>query len=362
VSISGSGDVKVGGRVAGLTANIPARGTSGPGELEAQRVSVSIAGSGDATVRAHETLNVSVAGSGDVRYYGDPAVTKSGPGLGQGPPRGSRVVLMPGWFRPRGRPRSPSDRSGALAGVHRLLALHAWFVGRGGRAPENRMRSVPRRQALLRHPRARDRGAHARGGRRAGLHLVLELGIEWYEGWSEIIVLPEPVRARTRGDDEAGVVHLTNDPMAGEAWLGGPVVLSYEDVALAGDEEQRVAGYNVVIHEFAHKLDMRNGDPNGFPPLHPGMAVAAWKAAFAPAYADFCKRVDAADRLRGHRAQAALDALPIDPYAAESPGEFFAVGSEAFFETPELLAPAYPAVYEQLKLFYRQDPQARLSA
>lgn len=62
-----------------------------------------------------------------------------------------------------------------------------------------------------------------------------------------------------------------------------------------------------------------------------------------------------------HKAQAALDALPIDPYAAESPGEFFAVASEAFFETPELLAPAYPEVYEQLARFYRQDPNARLA-
>jgi len=156
------------------------------------------------------------------------------------------------------------------------------------------------------------------------------------------------------------VVHLTNDPMAGEAWLGGPVVLSYEDVALAADERERVAGYNVVIHEFAHKLDMRNGDPNGFPPLHSGMSREAWKRAFSAAYEDFCKRVDAADRLPERRMQAALDALPIDPYAAEAPAEFFAVGSEAFFETPELLQPAYPAVYEQLRLFYRQDPLARL--
>ena len=105
---------------------------------------------------------------------------------------------------------------------------------------------------------------------------------------------------------------------------------------------------------------MRNGEPNGFPPLHSGMKIAAWNAAFSAAYDDFCKRVDAADRLPERRMQAALDALPIDPYAAESPGEFFAVGSEAFFETPELLAPAYPAVYEQLRLFYRQDPLARL--
>ncbi|MEO7742651.1 MAG: M90 family metallopeptidase [Usitatibacter sp.] len=190
--------------------------------------------------------------------------------------------------------------------------------------------------------------------------LVLELGIEWYQGWSEVIVYPSQFAPERETIDEAGVVHLTNDPMAGEAWLGGPVILSYEDVALAGDEEQRIAGYNVVIHEFAHKLDMRNGEPNGFPPLHPGMGASAWKRAFAQGYEDFCRRVDVAQALPEHRIDAALDNLPIDPYAAESPGEFFAVGSEAFFETPELLAAAYPTIYAQMRLFYRQDPLARL--
>lgn len=190
--------------------------------------------------------------------------------------------------------------------------------------------------------------------------LVLELGIEWYDGWSEVIVYPSQFAPEREVVDEAGVVHVTRDAMSGEAWLGGPVVLSYEDVALAADAEARVAGFNVVIHEFAHKLDMLNGDPNGFPPLHEGMAPAAWKRALGEAYEDFCRRVDAAERQHGDRAQAALDALPLDPYAAESAGEFFAVGSEAFFETPELLAPAYPAMYEQLRQFYRQDPLARL--
>ncbi|QJR15520.1 zinc-dependent peptidase [Usitatibacter palustris] len=190
--------------------------------------------------------------------------------------------------------------------------------------------------------------------------LVLELGIEWYDGWSEVIVYPSQFAPEREEMDEDGVVHLTRDPMAGEAWLGGPVILSYEDVAMAGDEEVRVAGYNVVIHEFAHKLDMRQGDPNGFPPLHAGMAVAAWRKAFSAAYDDFCARVDEADALAEEDDGEALDTLPIDPYASENPAEFFAVISEAFFETPELLAPEYPAVYEQLRLFYRQDPLARL--
>src|SRR5260221_1602923 len=189
--------------------------------------------------------------------------------------------------------------------------------------------------------------------------LVLDVGIDCYDGWSEVIVYPSQFAPEREEVDEAGVVHLTQHAMSGEAWLGGPVILSYEDVAMAADEELRVAGYNVVIHEFAHKLDMRNGDPNGFPPLHAGMKAKEWKGVFSTADADFCRRVDAAQPLSDRRMQAAFDALPIDPYGAQSAGEFFAVASEAFFETPELLAPAYPAVYAQLRLFYRQEPLAR---
>jgi Mlc titration factor MtfA (ptsG expression regulator) len=191
--------------------------------------------------------------------------------------------------------------------------------------------------------------------------LVLELGLEWYDGWSDIIVYPGQFVPEREVMDENGVVHRVNDPLAGEAWLGGPVILSYEDVALAGDEQARVAGYNVVIHEFAHKLDMLSGEPNGCPPLHKGMTLAAWKDAFSGAFGDFCRRVDEADAKSEADGGAALDELPIDPYAAESPSEFFAVVSEAFFETPEWLEPAYPAVYGQLRQFYRQDPLARLA-
>ena len=242
------------------------------------------------------------------------------------------------WLFMRGLSREEDERLRALCGEF-LAAKH--FTGVHGLEVSREMQVEIAAQACI---------------------LVLELGARWYEGWSEVIVYPSQFAPQREIVDEAGVVHLTNDPMAGEAWLGGPVVLSYEDVALTADEGARVAGYNVVIHEFAHKLDMRNGDPNGFPPLHAGMSARAWKAAFTEAFEDFCARVDAADALPEHRVQDALDELPIDPYAAESAGEFFAVASEAFFETPELLAPAYPAVYEQLRLFYRQDPQARLAS
>ena len=189
--------------------------------------------------------------------------------------------------------------------------------------------------------------------------LVLELGLDYFDGWSEIVVYPSQFLPERDVMDEAGVVHTTRDALAGEAWLGGPVVLSYEDVARTGDPLNSIDGYNVVIHEFAHKLDMRNGEANGFPPLQKGMNRDAWKNAFMPAYLEFCRAVDAADALEHRDGGRALDALPLDSYASENPAEFFAVISEAFFEMPDVVADAFPAVYTQLALFYKQNPRAR---
>lgn len=188
--------------------------------------------------------------------------------------------------------------------------------------------------------------------------LVLELGASLYDGWSDIIVYPAQFMPEREVMDEIGVVHTTRDPLAGEAWLGGPVILSYEDIARPGTDDA-VDGFNVVIHEFAHKLDMLNGGANGSPPLAKGMSYATWKRVFTAAYLDFCRRVDAADARAPLDGGAALDRLPFDPYASESPAEFFAVASEAFFELPAPLAEDYPEVYGQLRQFYRQDPLTR---
>ena len=172
--------------------------------------------------------------------------------------------------------------------------------------------------------------------------LIVNLDVDYYSGWVEIIVYPDEFVPTHEYSDEAGVVHTEREPHAGEAWLQWPVILSWADVAPSVD------GVNVVIHEFAHKLDMLNGDANGYPPLHAGMSREAWSQAFSSAYADFCRRVDGDEE------------VAIDPYAAESPGEFFAVMSEAFFEIPEVVIDSYPQVYEQLRLFYRQDPAVRM--
>ncbi len=174
--------------------------------------------------------------------------------------------------------------------------------------------------------------------------LVMNLDIEYYAGWVEVIVYPDEFVPAMEYVDEDGVVHTDHAPRAGEAWLQGPVILSWADVAPRTDGD----GVNVVIHEFAHKLDMLNGDANGYPPLHAGMKRQDWVAAFAAAYADFCRRV------------AADEETVIDPYAAESPAEFFAVMSEVFFEIPHAVQALYPLIYTQLQLFYKQDPRSRL--
>jgi Mlc titration factor MtfA (ptsG expression regulator) len=172
---------------------------------------------------------------------------------------------------------------------------------------------------------------------------VLELGLERYSGWHSVLVYPGEFRTRHTYVDEVGVVHELDRVLAGEAWEDGPVVLSLEDIEQAGREP----GYNVLLHELAHKLDMQNGVANGMPPLHRGMDRRAWTDAFSAAYADLCARVDAGEE------------TAIDPYAAEDPAEFFAVLSELFFELPAVLDQAYPSVYAQLALYYRQDPLSR---
>ena len=164
---------------------------------------------------------------------------------------------------------------------------------------------------------------------------ILALGLEWYQGWHSVIVYPRGFRVRDSYTDEDGVVHELDEERAGEAWPQGPVVLSWTGTA---DDT------NVVIHEFAHKLDMVNGVANGMPPLHADMAREQWTEAFTQAYEDFVDRVaSGAD-------------LPFDEYAATDPAEFFAVASEAFLLDPDRVRRAYPRVYTQLCAFYRQHP------
>lgn len=170
--------------------------------------------------------------------------------------------------------------------------------------------------------------------------------LDWYRGFHELVLYPDDFLSPQKHRDAAGVVHEWDDERSGEAWHQGPVILAWPGVAASGEWD----GYNLAIHELAHKLDMLNGDANGLPPLHADMRVQDWAAALQAAYDDLDARLEAAPDAE----------TPIDPYAAENPAEFFAVTSEYFFSAPDLLVEAYPAVYDQLMAFYRQDPLARL--
>ena len=169
---------------------------------------------------------------------------------------------------------------------------------------------------------------------------VLNLGLDLYQGWVGIIIYPSEFRVRRQEIDEDGVMHEFEDELSGEAWSDGPVILSWEDVKQTG------AGYNVVIHEFAHKIHMMRGADEDYPMPFSGMNARVWNETLEREYRRLCKMLDAG-----------VETL-IDPYAAEHPAEFFAVMSEMFFTDSAVLERDWPDLYRQLSLFYRQDPQA----
>jgi Mlc titration factor MtfA (ptsG expression regulator) len=182
---------------------------------------------------------------------------------------------------------------------------------------------------------------------------VLNLSLELYRGWVGVIVYPGEFVIRKTMEDEAGVVHEIEHDASGEAWEGGPVVLSWEDAQMTDGED----AYNVVIHEFAHKIDMLNGEADGHPPLfrrwHAPLDSNAWNDVFDHAYDHFCAQVDSVPARRWGRFE--RESL-IDPYAADHPSEFFAVCSEALFVQPVAFEQEYPELYRLLARYYRQDP------
>jgi len=173
---------------------------------------------------------------------------------------------------------------------------------------------------------------------------ILELGLDAFAGWLEIIVYPGAFRVTQETLDDAGVVHQQDNSLSGESWSRGPVILSWQDVQ--EDSFSLRPGHNVVLHEFAHKLDMLNQRANGMPPLHPDMPIKAWTEALSQAYENLQQR------LENHQPT-------INAYAATNPAEFFAVICEYFFTAPDILWQHCPDVYQQLKAWFKQDPLAR---
>ncbi|MFG6666949.1 zinc-dependent peptidase [Halomonas sp. HNIBRBA4712] len=161
----------------------------------------------------------------------------------------------------------------------------------------------------------------------------------------EIVILPDSFTRELEEMDEFGVVHRVIDERVGETSYQGPVVISYTDLTQSGGFD----GFNVLIHELAHKLDMGNSmDIDGFPPLPRTLSAKRWHAVFSAVWEDLSACLEQGVE------------PPIDDYAASHPGECFAVCCEAFFTAPDQLVEAYPELYQLLADYFNQATLLRL--
>lgn len=176
---------------------------------------------------------------------------------------------------------------------------------------------------------------------------VLKLGLEWLDGFHDVLIYPEPFKVDDQWQDEDGLVHSAPAVHAGQSWTQGPVVLNWLDIQDSFD----LSGFNLVIHEVAHKLDARGSGYTSGVPVIPLRGVAQWEKDLHAAMAEIESEVE----LVGEQA------ATIDPYAASDPAECFAVLSEYFFTAPVLLAERFPAMYQHLRQFYQQDPLSRIA-
>ena len=155
---------------------------------------------------------------------------------------------------------------------------------------------------------------------------VLHLGLRFYDDFKGIVVHPGAMLARREVTDDIGIVHRYSEVLTGEAMERGPVTLSWQDVAASGESARD--GYNVVIHEFIHKIDMRDGAADGCPPMPSLKAKTAWDDVFQPAFDAFCEKVALAERFGGEPPW-------LDAYGATAPAEFLAVACEGYFVNRE---------------------------
>jgi Mlc titration factor MtfA (ptsG expression regulator) len=213
------------------------------------------------------------------------------------------------------------DQQRLLQDIDQLLASKTWEAARGF-ALDDTVRVVIAAQAAL---------------------LVLGLSLDHYRGVSGIIVHPTTLHTRgERPGPSAGTVSADRLAVVGLAQGGrGPIVLAW-DQALAGAHRDE-PGANVVLHEFAHKLDMLDGVVDGTPVLARDLR-ADWVRVCSEVYDDLV---------------AGVPRPPLRWYGATNPGEFFSVATELFFEQPRELQELEPALYDVLLRFYRQDPAAR---
>jgi Mlc titration factor MtfA (ptsG expression regulator) len=176
----------------------------------------------------------------------------------------------------------------------------------------------------------------------------LSLGDSWWRGWKSLYIVPKAFTEKRVDDLQAGVVDEYDDELSGESLELGPVALSWEDIVESGQGR----GYNVPVHEMAHKIDLLDGEIDGIPPLS-REKKSAFVEARDEAFTSFRRSADG--RTGRKRGPLRSRRLAMDEYGAEDEAEFFAVSTESFFDRPLPLARSYPAWYGALLDFYGLD-------
>jgi Mlc titration factor MtfA (ptsG expression regulator) len=170
--------------------------------------------------------------------------------------------------------------------------------------------------------------------------LLLQRQPTYFPGFTSILVYPDTFIAPDVSYDGDVEIEEASE-RAGESWHRGPLILSWNDVLESTTDDD---GFNVVLHEFAHKLDEEDSDTDGLPILHDDEHYEEW--------ADILSReFDAFEHSVHHDEEHVLD-----EYALSSPAEFFAVATESFFEEPAAMKAELPDLYQQLRRYYRVDP------
>ncbi len=170
-----------------------------------------------------------------------------------------------------------------------------------------------------------------------------DAGGEHFEDILSILVYPNAFVARAVVSSQGGTVLEADTSRVGEAWYRGPVILAWDQVLSEARHETR--GRNVVMHEFAHQLDMLNGRvTDGMPPLDTAAQRRRWIDVVHEHYRQLTAACDA-----GY-------GTLIDCYGAKNLSEFFAVSTETFFELPSAMHELHPELFDVLREFYRQDP------
>lgn len=166
---------------------------------------------------------------------------------------------------------------------------------------------------------------------------VLHLGLDSLKDFSSIYIRPRYYR--TPLIRQEGYLEVQEmEELSGEVTELGALIFSWEDVLASGQG----TGFNVAVHEMAHILDALNGrELDGMPRLKSAKLEVYWVKAFQAAWKD----------LQSHKRRAP----PIDPYAAESPEEFFAVVLEEFFDRPRHLERTWPEVYRVVVKWWKGD-------